>query len=183
MFSSFYFLFNLLNLISQKKYKKYCFGTLIFSTISLLPASHIFLFLGMCRNFLIGWCGGLVSKTCPITMTNYHVLLQGITLTRDQTCLSCIAGRFFTSEPPGKCLIGCWTLYLLHCWKSRIYFFFLENKPDFCSRIQFNYSQVDFSLDLFLRIAIVSVKHMFFWRKFRLLIINNITILLLAWIN
>ena len=83
-------------------------------------------FLACVEIFLIGWCGGLVSKTCPITMTNYHVLLQGITLTWDQTCLSCIAGRIFTSEPPGKHLIGCWTLYLLHCWKSRIYFFFLK---------------------------------------------------------
>ena len=32
-------------------------------------------------------------------------LIQGIFLTNDQTCvfcISCIAGRFFTTEPPGK---------------------------------------------------------------------------------
>ena len=31
-----------------------------------------------------------------------HALLQGIFPTRDQTQVSCIAGRFFTTEPPGK---------------------------------------------------------------------------------
>ena len=34
----------------------------------------------------------------------WHALLQGIFLTQDQTgvfCVSCIAGRFFTTEPPG----------------------------------------------------------------------------------
>ena len=68
MFSSFYFLFNLLNLISQKKYKKYCFGTLIFYTIILLPMSHIFLSLGMCRNFL-NWMVWWFSQQ---VMSNYY---------------------------------------------------------------------------------------------------------------
>ena len=29
-------------------------------------------------------------------------LLQGISLTRDQGCISCLAGGFFTTEPAGK---------------------------------------------------------------------------------
>ena len=31
-----------------------------------------------------------------------HFLLQGIFQPRDGTCISCIAGGFFTAEPPGK---------------------------------------------------------------------------------
>ena len=37
-----------------------------------------------------------------------HFLLRGIFLTRDQTCVSCIAGRFFIAEPLEK------FSYLLH---------------------------------------------------------------------
>ena len=35
-----------------------------------------------------------------------HFLLQGIFTTRDWTLVSCIAGKFFTTEPPGKSIIG-----------------------------------------------------------------------------
>ena len=31
-----------------------------------------------------------------------HVLLQGSSRPRDQTHISCLAGGFFTTEPPGK---------------------------------------------------------------------------------
>ena len=31
-----------------------------------------------------------------------HFLLQGIFLTRDQTCIACVSRWFFTTEPPGK---------------------------------------------------------------------------------
>ena len=39
------------------------------------------------------------------TGVGHHALLQGSSQPRDQTCVSCdscIAGRFFTAEPPGK---------------------------------------------------------------------------------
>ena len=42
----------------------------------------------------------------------YHALLQGIFLTQESTgvpCVSCTAGKFFTTEPPGNP-----TLYLIH---------------------------------------------------------------------
>ena len=32
----------------------------------------------------------------------YHFLLQGSSQPRDQTHVSCLADRFFTTEPPGK---------------------------------------------------------------------------------
>ena len=36
------------------------------------------------------------------TGVNCHALFQGIFSTQDQTWVSCIAGSFFTAEPPGK---------------------------------------------------------------------------------
>jgi len=36
------------------------------------------------------------------TGVSCHALLQGSSQLRDQTCISCIAGQFFTAEPTGK---------------------------------------------------------------------------------
>ena len=36
------------------------------------------------------------------TEVGCHALLQGSSQLRDQTCISCIAGRFLLAEPPGK---------------------------------------------------------------------------------
>ena len=36
-----------------------------------------------------------------------HALLRGIFQPRDRTCVFCIAGRFFTVEPPGKHFLCC----------------------------------------------------------------------------
>ena len=82
---------------------------------------------GLCST--VAYCGGgLVAKSCltsatpwivarqaPLSMdfsgknteVDCHFLLQGIFLTRDQTHVSCIAGGFFTAEPPGKPTIVC----------------------------------------------------------------------------
>ena len=77
---------------------------------------------------LFGFCWYCsVAKSCPALcnpmdcapsdsssmgfprLENCHFLLQGIFLTRDQTHISCIAGRFFTTEPPpGKAPSSCW---------------------------------------------------------------------------
>ena len=48
-----------------------------------------------------------VALQTPLSMgfprlENCHLLLQGIFLTRYRTHISCIGGRFFTTEPPGK---------------------------------------------------------------------------------
>ena len=50
-------------------------------------------------------------------LENCHLLLQGIFLTRDQTHISCIAGRFFTTEPPpGKPLQAAG--FVIMCYSS-----------------------------------------------------------------
>ena len=70
-----------------------------------------------------GWAvlGCLVAKLCltlwdPMdsyqwdslgkdTGVGCYVPLQGIFWTRDRTCISCLVGRFLTSEPPGKPIV------------------------------------------------------------------------------
>ena len=76
----------------------------------------------------IGRNSYLVAKLCPTLCNNMdcslpgssvHGILQdripewidispatGSSRPRDQTCISCTAGRFFTSEPPGKPMGG-----------------------------------------------------------------------------
>ena len=44
------------------------------------------------------------------TRVGCHALLQGIFPTQDQTWVSCITGRFFAAEPPGKPI-----LKIIHC--------------------------------------------------------------------
>ena len=49
----------------------------------------------------------IAASSCPSKWLKYllvdcHFLLQGTSWPRDQTCVSCIAGRFFTTESPGK---------------------------------------------------------------------------------
>ena len=41
---------------------------------------------------------------------------RGSSRPRDWTCVSCIAGRFFTTEPPGKSIIG----YCCCCWVASV---------------------------------------------------------------
>ena len=41
---------------------------------------------------------------------------RGSSRPRDWTCVSCIAGRFFTTEPPGKPIIG----YCCCCWVASV---------------------------------------------------------------
>ena len=54
------------------------------------------------------WPLWTVAPQAPLSMEfsrqgGGHFLLQGIFLTpRDWTCISCTAGRLFTTEPPGK---------------------------------------------------------------------------------
>ena len=62
------------------------------------------------RLFVTLWT---VARQAPLSMgfsrqeywSGLHALLQGIFLPRDRTCvssISCFAGGFFTTEPPGK---------------------------------------------------------------------------------
>ena len=45
---------------------------------------------------------GLWDSPGKNTGVGCHFLLQGIFPTRAQTCVSCLEGGFFTTEPPGK---------------------------------------------------------------------------------
>ena len=40
---------------------------------------------------------------------------KGSSQPRDQTCISCIAGRFFTAEPPGKLTLLCRQILVVSC--------------------------------------------------------------------
>ena len=40
---------------------------------------------------------------------------RGSSQPRDQTCISCIAGRFLTAEPPGKLTLLCRQILVVSC--------------------------------------------------------------------
>ena len=49
------------------------------------------------------------------TRVSCNFILQGSSQPRHQNCISCITGRFFTTEPPGKlCSIISWKSFLTH---------------------------------------------------------------------
>ena len=61
-----------------------------------IPNQHI-VYLKLIQNLLFKSCPALCDP-----MNCSHLLLQGIYLTGDRTWISYIAGRFFTTELPGK---------------------------------------------------------------------------------
>ena len=69
-----------------------------------------------------------------------HLLLQGIFPAQGLTCTSCIAGRFFTTEPPGKPLYG-QKISLYYQKLEIIYYSFLVNQchPKYISYIRKKY--------------------------------------------
>ena len=84
------------DLQNSKRINLFCFKLLGFVVIiqSLSPI----------QLFATPWT---VALQTPLSMgfprlENCHLLLQGIFLTRYRTHISCIGGRFFTTEPPGK---------------------------------------------------------------------------------
>ena len=74
----------------------------------------------MSDSFVTLWT---IAHQAPLSMdfpdenagVGCHFLLLGSFLTEDWTCISCIAGGFFTAEPPGKPELVC---YYLKYWKS-----------------------------------------------------------------
>ena len=83
-------------------------------------------------------CCCLVAESCPTLLPSHrlwptrllcHGVLQarilewiaislsrGSSWPRDQTCVSCIAGGFFTTEPPGKPIAFINAFNFEHCW-------------------------------------------------------------------
>ena len=82
-------------------------------TIKIAQAAHcdcVLSCFSRVRLFVTLWT---VARQAPLSMgfsrqeywSGLHALLQGIFLPRDRTCvssISCFAGGFFTTEPPGK---------------------------------------------------------------------------------
>ena len=78
-----------------------------------------------CRSFVSNSCDPM---DCSLPRSSVHGISQarilewvaisfsrGSSQPRDQTCISCIMGRFFTTEPPGKpCSIISWKSFLTH---------------------------------------------------------------------
>ena len=71
-----------------------------------------------------------------------HVLLQGLSLPRDCACVSRIASRFFTTEPPGKPMLNCCVtfIYSLISWLFLGFFslsFFFSSTSSFSVHLLF----------------------------------------------
>ena len=106
-------------------------GTLctIFETLLLFQSYFNLKLLKKKYNFLCGTCS--VAQSCPILCdpmdysppgSSVHEIFQakilkwvaiffsrGLSPPRDRTHVSCVTGRFFTAEPPGKPLCGWYT--------------------------------------------------------------------------
>ena len=64
--------------------------------------------------------GSSVCRILQATVQEWVAVpfFSGSSWTRDQTCVSCIVGRFFTTEPPGKSTWHSIVLNILQEWRS-----------------------------------------------------------------
>ena len=107
------------------------------------------LFLPLPWSLLSGGGDGCVSRSCPTlgdprycsparllcpwdfpgrnTGTGRHLILQGIFPTQGSTHVPCIAGRFFTSEPPGKPISIKYYIHIPSCCSSVLMILRIQN--------------------------------------------------------
>ena len=128
------------------------------SYICFLACLHNFDWMPDTVYFTFCFVSCLVAKSCPTLVTPWtcnspgssvHGISQGrilewVTISfsrgyfqlRDQTSLSCIVGRYFTTESPGKLCILLWVLNISYS----------RNILELCSRIQLRYLETVWSI-------------------------------------